>query len=163
MGLRPSDTVFIGSFFSLYMGSWATLAGAERLGATAFPFGAGVQGQTLLAVRWLRELQPTAFYGTPSYALHLAEVAREEGVDPREFGLKILFFSGEPGAGIPATKARIEETFGGRCFDSGSMAEMTPWAHLAECSERQGMHLWQDLVYAQVCDPRTHQPLPLRR
>jgi phenylacetate-CoA ligase len=113
-----------------------------------------------MAVRWLREMRPTAFYGTPSYALHLAEVARQEGVDPREFGLKILFFSGEPGAGIAATRRRIEETFGGRCCDSGSMAEMTPWAHLGECAERQGMHLWQDIVYAQVCDPRTFEPVP---
>jgi phenylacetate-CoA ligase len=160
MGVRPADTVFIGSFFSLYLGSWATLAGVERLGATAFPFGAGVQGQTLMAVRWLRETRPTAFYGTPSYALHLAEVARAQGIDAREFGLKILFFSGEPGAGIPATRRRIEETFGGRCLDSGSMAEMTPWAHLGECSEGNGMHLWQDIVYAQVCDPESYQPVP---
>ena len=160
MGLRPTDTVFIGSFFSLYMGSWATLAGAERLGATAFPFGAGVAGQTLMAVRWLKEMRPTAFYGTPSYALHLAEVARGEGVDPREFGLRILFFSGEPGAGIPATRRKIEETYAAACLDSGSMAEMTPWTHLGECAHRTGMHLWQDVVYAQVCDPQTHRPVP---
>ena len=160
MGVRPSDTVFVGSPFSLYMGSWATLAGVERLGATAFPFGAGVPGQTLTAVRWLREMRPTAFYGTPSYALHLVEVARAEGIDPRELGPRVLFFSGEPGAGIPATRHRIEETFGGRCFDSGSMAEMTPWAHLGECAERTGMHLWQDIVYAEVCDPETLRPVP---
>jgi phenylacetate-CoA ligase len=160
MGIRPHDTVFIGSFFSLYMGSWATLAGCERLGATAFPFGAGAPGQTLLAARWMKETRPTAFYGTPSYALYLAEVARDEGIDPREFGLRIMFFSGEPGAGIPATRKRIEETFGATCHDSGSMAEMTPWAHLGECSERTGMHLWQDMVYGQVCDPQTFQPVP---
>lgn len=160
MGVRPTDTVFIGSFFSLYMGSWATLAGAERLGAAAFPFGAGAPGQTLMAVRWLREVKPTAFYGTPSYALYLAEIARQEGIDPREFGLKTLFFSGEPGAGIPATRHKIEDAFGGHCYDSGSMAEMTPWAHLGECAERTGMHLWQDIVYAQVCDPETFQPVP---
>ena len=160
MGLRPSDTVFIGSPFSLYLGSWATLVGVERLGAAAFPFGAGVPGQTLMAVRWLREMRPTAFYGTPSYALHLAEVARNEGIDPRELGLRLLFFSGEPGAGIPATRRRIEATYGGRCCDSGSMAEMTPWAHLGECAERTGMHLWQDLVYTQVCDPETLRPVP---
>jgi phenylacetate-CoA ligase len=160
MGIRPTDTVFIGSFFSLYMGSWATLAGVERLGATAFPFGAGVPGQTLMAVRWMRDTRPTAFYGTPSYALHLAEVARSDGVDPREFGLKTLFFSGEPGAGIPATRRKIESVFGARCLDSGSMAEMTPWAHLGECSAGSGMHLWQDVVYSQVCDPSTYQPVP---
>src|SRR5205823_1194430 len=73
-------------------------------------------------------------------------------------GFRTLFFSGEPGAGIPATKRLIEETFGGRCVDMGSMAEMTPWMTNAECRARTGMHLWQDLVYTQVCDPGTFAP-----
>jgi phenylacetate-CoA ligase len=160
IGLRPGDRVLIGSFFSLYMGSWGALAGGERLGATMFPFGAGAPGQTLAAVQWAREIRPTAFYGTPSYALHFAEVARREGVEPRGLGFRLLFFSGEPGAGIPATKRLIEETFGALCIDMGSMAEMTPWMTNAECRQRTGMHLWQDLVYTEVCDPETHRPLP---
>ncbi len=159
-GLRPGDRILICSFFSLYMGSWATLAGGERLGATMFPFGAGAAGQTLMAVQWAREIRPTAFYGTPSYALHFAETARRESADPRSLGLRLLFFSGEPGAGIPATKRLIEETFGGLCVDMGSMAEMTPWMTNAECRHRTGMHLWQDLVYTEVCDPETHRPVP---
>ncbi len=159
-GIRPCDRIMICSFFSLYMGSWGALKGAERLGATAFPFGAGASGQTLMAVGWAQQLRPTAFYGTPSYALHFAETARREGIDPRSFGFRILFFSGEPGAGIPATKRLIEETFGGICIDMGTMAEMTPWMTNAECRYRTGMHLWQDLVYTQVCDPKTFQPVP---
>jgi phenylacetate-CoA ligase len=159
-GLRPDDRVLICSFFSLYLGSWGALAGVERLGATAFPFGAGVSGQTLMAVQWALELKPTSFYGTPSYALHLAEIARREGINPRELGFRTLLFSGEPGAGIPATKKLIEDTFGGACIDMGSMAEMTPWMTNAECSHRTGMHLWQDVVYTQVCDPETFQPVP---
>jgi phenylacetate-CoA ligase len=159
-GLRPLDRVLICSFFSLYVGSWGALAGVERLGATAFPFGAGVSGQTLMAVQWAREIQPTAFYGTPSYALHFAEVARREGIDPKSLGFRILFFSGEPGAGIPATKRLIEQTFGGACIDMGSMAEVTPWMTNGECYHRRGMHLWQDIVYTQVCDPQTFQPVP---
>ena len=66
------------SLFSLYMGSWGALKGVERLGATAFPFGAGAPGMTSRAVQWLGLMRPQAFYGTPSYALHLAEVARAE-------------------------------------------------------------------------------------
>ncbi len=160
-GVRPADTLFIGSFFSLYMGSWGALAGAERLGMTAFPFGAGVPGQTKVALRWIRDLKPTAFYGTPSYGLHLAEKAREEGLDPRrDFAFRVLFFSGEPGAGIPATKRQIEETYGGICVDTGSMAEMTPWMTSAECQHRTGMHLWQDLVYTEILHPETRQALP---
>jgi phenylacetate-CoA ligase len=159
-GLRPGDRIMICSFFSLYLGSWGALRGGERLGATVFPFGAGVAGQTLMAVQWARALAPTAFYGTPSYALHLAETARREGVDPRGLGFRTLFFSGEPGAGIPATKRLIEDTFGGICVDMGSMAEMTPWMTNGECRHRTGMHLWQDLVYTEVCDPETFRRVP---
>lgn len=163
MGLRPGDTLFIASFFSLYIGSWGALAGGERLGAACFPFGAGQPGQTLMAVSWLRETRPAAFYGTPSYALHLAEAAASEHVDPREFGLRLMFFSGEPGAGIPATRRRIEALFGAACLDSGSMAEMTPWMSNGECERRSGMHLWQDIVHCEVCDPRTYTPVPYGR
>jgi phenylacetate-CoA ligase len=160
MGIRPSDTVFIGSVFSLYMGSWATLSGAERLGAAAFPFGAGVAGQSQRAVNWMAQMQPDAFYGTPSYALRLAEIAAEEGLDPRDFGIRILFFSGEPGASIPSIRSRIEELYGGKVFDCGSMAEMTPWMNLGESGAQAGMLCWQDVVYTEVCDPETNRRLP---
>jgi phenylacetate-CoA ligase len=158
-GIRPNDTVFLGSFFGLYMGGWGALIGTERLGATAFPFGAGVSGQTQQAVQWLLEMHPTAFYGTPSYALRMAEVAHDRGIDPRDFGLRVLFFSGEPGAGIPSTKQLIEDTFGGICIDTGSMAEMTPWMTNAECEHRQGMHLWEDIVYTELLHPETEEPV----
>ena len=160
-GMRPSDKVFIGSLFSLYVGSWGALIGSERLGATAFPFGAGLPGQTEKAVDWIARVKPTVFYGTPSYALYVAETAQRMGYRPkRDFGFRILFFSGEPGAAIPSTRRRIEETYGGICVDTGSMAEMTPWMTNGECAERQGMHLWQDVVYAEVVNRDTKEPAP---
>jgi phenylacetate-CoA ligase len=160
MGIRPSDTVFVGSFFSLYLGSWGALIGGERLGASVFPFGAGVPGQTLRAVNWMHQMKPSVFYGTPSYALHLAEVAKEHGVEPREFGLRILLFSGEPGASVPAIRRRIEEHYGGQVFDSGSMAEMTPYMNLGESTAHVGMLAWQDVVYTELVDPKTYARLP---
>ena len=159
-GLRPEDQMMVCSFFSLYVGSWGALIGGERLGATLFPFGAGAPGQTARAVEWAQYAKPTAFYGTPSYALHLAETAQRLGIDPRSLGFRLLFFSGEPGAGIPATKRLIEGTFAGACIDMGSMAEMTPWMTNSECRHRTGMHLWQDLVYTELCDPITYKPVP---
>jgi len=160
-GVRQDDIVFIGSFFSLYWGSWGVLAGSERLGATAFPFGAGVAGQSDRALEWMKEVRPTVFYGTPSYSLYLAEKAKGKGLDPKkDFSFRILFFSGEPGAGVPSTKRRIEETYGGICIDSGSTAEMTPWMSDCECEYRQGMHLWQDVVYAELVDPKTKERVP---
>ena len=75
------------------------------------------------AVEWMREIRPSVFYGTPSYALRLAEVAVDAGVDPADLGLKVMFFSGEPGASLPHVRGQIEDAFGARVCDSGSMAE----------------------------------------
>ncbi|MEE2716080.1 MAG: AMP-binding protein, partial [SAR324 cluster bacterium] len=160
MGLRPGDTLFIASIFSLYMGSWGTLLGSERLGAKSFPFGAGAPGMTARAALWLNLTKPTAFYGTPSYALHLAETALSEGLNPRDFRLKVMFFSGEPGASIPGIRRRIEEYYGAKVIDSGSMAEMTPWMSVCGSAETQGLLLWQDVVYHEICDPNSFCRVP---
>ena len=154
MGLRPGDTVCIAAVFSLYMGSWGALAGAERLGAKCLPFGAGATGMSARLVKWLNAIKPTAFYGTPTYALHLAQVAADEKLNTRDFRLKIMFFSGEPGASIPGVRGRIEELYGAKVIDSGSMAEMTPWMHVAGSEQTDGMLCWQDVVYTEVCDPK---------
>jgi phenylacetate-CoA ligase len=153
MGIRPNDTLFIGSFFSLYMGSWGALIGAERLGARVFPFGAGVAGQTERAINWMQQMKPAVFYGTPSYALRIAEVAGEMGVDPREFETRIMFFSGEPGASVPSIRGRIRDSYGASVFDSGSMAEVSPWMGLGQIDGGTGMLCWQDIVYTEVVNP----------
>jgi phenylacetate-CoA ligase len=108
----------------------------------------------------MAQMKPRAFYGTPTYALRLAEVAEENGIDPREFGIEILFFSGEPGASIPSIREQIETAYGGQVFDSGSMAEMTPWTNLAETTAHCGMLCWQDMVYTEVADPETCRRVP---
>jgi phenylacetate-CoA ligase len=160
MGIRPGDTVFIAAIFSLYMGSWGSMLGAERLHCKTFPFGAGAPGMTARAAMWLDMMKPQAFYGTPSFALHLAEVARSEGYDPRNFGLKIMFFSGEPGASVPGVRDRIVAAYGARVIDCGSMAEMSPFMNVSGTAETDGMLCWQDVVYTEVCDPNTFRRVP---
>jgi phenylacetate-CoA ligase len=160
MGLRPGDIICVAAIFSLYVGSWGALAGAERLRAKAFPFGAGASGMSARCAQWLDMLKPAAFYGTPTYALHLAQVARDSGLDPRDFGLRVMFFSGEPGASIPAVRGRIEELYGARVIDSGSMGEIMPWMNVAGSAETDGMICWQDMVYTEVCDPATFRRVP---
>jgi phenylacetate-CoA ligase len=160
MGIRPGDAVFVAAIFSLYMGSWGALCGAERLRAKAFPFGAGAPGMTARAAMWLDLVKPAALYATPSFALHLAEVARDEGYDARAFGLQTMFFSGEPGASVPGVRDRLAAAYGARVVDCGSMAEMTPFMHVAGSAQTDGMLCWQDIVYTEVCDPRTHHRVP---
>ena len=162
-GLRPNDMVMVAAVFSLYVGSWGALVGAERLGATCFPFGSGAPGQTERAAEWCALVKPSALYGTPSYALYLAETARQMGLDPlQDFGFRFMFFSGEPGASVPATRKLIEDTFGCYVVDQGSMAEMTPWMSNSGCRHlSSGMHLWQDIVYTELVDPESRQNLPI--
>ena len=162
VGLRPHDSVIVAAVFSAYIGSWGALLGAERLGAKCFPFGAGAPQQTERAVDWIGLVKPTALYGTPSYALYLAETARGMGLDPRsDFNFRLMFFSGEPGASIPSTRNEIEETYGCYVVDQGSMAEMTPWMTNSGCRHlKRGMHLWTDIVYTEMLDPETREPVP---
>lgn len=160
MGIRPSDTVLIASPLALYWGSWGAYIGAERLGARVFPFGAGVSGQSLRTIHWMKQMGATVFYGTPSYALRLAEVARANDIDPRSLGLRVMFFSGEPGASVPAIRDRIKAAFGAAVYDSGSMAEVSPWMALGSAHDGPGVFCWQDLVYTEVCDPQTHMRVP---
>lgn len=161
MGIRPGDMVCVAAVFSLYLGSWGALAGAERLRAKAFPFGAGAPGMSARLVQWLHTMKPKAFYGTPSYAIHLGEVARQEKLEPREFGLKYLFFSGEPGASVPGVKDRIEDIYGAKVYDCGSMAEMSPFMNVAGSEQsNQGMLCWQDIIYTEVCDPTSMRRVP---
>lgn len=160
MGMRPGDTICVAAIFSLYMGSWGALAGAERLGAKAFPFGAGAAGMSSRCAQWLDILKPAGFYGTPTYAIHLAETAIKEGLDPRKLGLRYMFFSGEPGASIPSVRDKIEDYFGAKVYDSGSMGEMTPWMHVGGSEQTPGMLCWQDVVYTEVCDPATNRRVP---
>ena len=161
MGVRPGDTVFVSALFSLYLGSWGAMTGAERLGCRVFPYGAGAAGMTARAVQWLVRTRPRAFYATPSYALRLAEVAEQEKVDPREFGIRIMFFSGEPGASVPAVRDAISSAFGARVVDCGTMAEMSPFMSASATEGTpDGMLLWQDIVWHEVCDPATYRPVP---
>ena len=162
-GLRPRDTVMVAAVFSLYIGSWGALVGAERLGAACFPFGSGAPGQTERAAEWAAMIKPAAMYATPSYALYLAEVAKKMGLDPREdFNFRFMFFSGEPGASVAATRKQIEDTYGCYIVDMGTMAEMTPWMSNSGCRYLdQGMHLWTDLVYTEMVEPESKEPVPL--
>jgi len=100
--------------------------------------------------------KPKAFYGTPSYAIHLAETAISEGIEPKDFNLDLLFLSGEPGGSIPSVKKRIEEMYAATVIDCGTMAELSPWMNAAGSKQTDGMMLWQDIVYTEICDPNSH-------
>ena len=129
-GLTSADRVFFPFSFGLFIGFWAGFEGARALGAMVIP-GGGQDSPTRLA--WMEKLGVTALVCTPSYALHLLEVARERGLEPTKLPVRVTVHAGEPGANIPAVRARIEEGWGARAFDHAGMTEMGAYGF--ECAE----------------------------
>jgi phenylacetate-CoA ligase len=149
-GLTPEDHVFFPFSFGLFIGFWAGFEGARAIGALTVP-GGGQDSPTRLA--WMERLGVTALVCTPSYALHLLEVARERGVDARKLGVRTTVHAGEPGANIPAVRARIEDGWGARAFDHAGMTEMGAYGY--ECAAQAGLHVNESEFIAEVIDPTT--------
>jgi phenylacetate-CoA ligase len=152
-GLGPADRIFFPFSFGLFIGFWAGFEGARALGAMAIPGGGG-DSATRLA--WMDKLGATALVCTPSYALHLVEIARERGVDLAKLPLRATVHAGEPGANIPAVRARIEEGWSARAFDHAGMTEMGAYGF--ECAEQAGLHVNETEFIVEVIDPVTESP-----
>lgn len=148
MGVRPDDLVQFGFPFSLFFGGWGVLYGAEKLGATCFPIGLA---DTRRHIELMFQLGSTVIEATPSYLLHMAEVAEEMGHDPKRSPLRRAIVGGEPGGSIPATRQRIIDVWGLETVcDSGSTSEMFPFCTNSECTEMQGTHLINDEVWTEI-------------
>src|SRR5262245_49735851 len=117
-GVRRGDRVFLAFSFGPFIGFWAAFEGAVKYGAMAISGGSMSTEQRISAIV---ERGATVLACTPTYALRLAEVARQQGMDLANSGIRVTVHAGEPGAGIPSTRARIEEAFGARAFDHSGM------------------------------------------
>jgi len=154
-GLTAADRIFFPFSFGLFIGFWAGFEGARAIGALAIP-GGGQDSATRLV--GMDRLGVTALVCTPSYALHLLEVANERGLDVRKLGVRTTVHAGEPGANIPPVRARIEEGWGARAFDHAGMTEMGAYGY--ECAAQAGLHVNESEFIAEVIDPATGRPAP---
>ena len=154
-GVREGDRAFFPFSFGLFVGFWAGFEGAQALGALAIP-GGGQDSAARLAA--MQTLGATVLVCTPSYALHLLQVARERGIDAGKLPVRITVHAGEPGAGIPAVRARIEAGWSARAFDHAGMTEMGAWGY--ECEAQAGLHVNESEFVAEVIDPVTGVPAP---
>ncbi len=152
-GLGPADRLFFPFSFGLFVGFWAGFDGARALGALVIPGGGQDSAQRLAAIE---AFGATAICCTPSYALHLAQVARERGLELAKLGVRATVHAGEPGAGIPAVRARIEEAWGARAYDHAGMTEMGAYGF--ECLAQAGLHVNESEFIAEVIDPATGAP-----
>lgn len=149
-GVTAADRVFFCFSFGPFIGFWSAFAGAERLGALSISGGAQ---STLERAEAIIATEATVLLCTPTYALRLAEVAREAGLDLARSALRVSIHAGEPGASIPATRDRIEAAFGVRAFDHTGATEIGPTGF--SCVARDGVHLIESEFYVEVLDAAT--------
>jgi phenylacetate-CoA ligase len=150
-GVTAADRIFMAFSFGPFVGFWAATEGARQLGAMMIPGGGRDSPQRL---ELMREAGATVLCCTPTYALRLAEVAREIGFDLRSIPIRATVHAGEPGANVPATKARIQSLWQAKCFDHAGATEVG--AHSFECQAQPGgTHLIESEYIAEVLDPAT--------
>jgi len=153
-GVTAADRLFMAFAFGPFIGFWAAVEGARKIGATMIPGGGRDSRQRL---ELMRDTGTTVLCCTPSYALRLAEVAHEIGFDIGAIPVKATVHAGEPGASIPATKRRIQECWTAKCFDHAGASEVG--AHSFECHVQPGgTHLIESEYIAEVIKPMSGEP-----
>jgi len=148
-GVRKTDMVMAAFSYGPWIGYWSGFHAAQDLGCLVFPAGGLSTDQR---IDTLLTYPITVLGCTPSYALFLAEHAARKGIDlAKDTKIRITWHTGEPGASIPATRARIEAAFGARAYDLPGLTEIAAWGF--ECEARSGLtHVHEDYVYPEVLD-----------
>lgn len=160
-GARVSseDRVFFPFSFGPFLGFWTAFDAGSQLGALCVP-GGGMPSRLRLAM--IDGVAATVVCCTPTYALRLAESAAEERTATRplsESSVRVLIVAGEPGGSIPATRQRIEESWGARVIDHYGLTEVGPIGF--ECWEGPGfLHLNECEYICEVLDPATGRAVP---
>ncbi|MFQ5851245.1 MAG: phenylacetate--CoA ligase family protein [Candidatus Binatia bacterium] len=155
-GVRPQDTLFVPSHYSLYIAWWAFQTALESLGVATIP-GGGQSSET--RVKNILEWEATIVCGTPTYMLYLAEVAERMGIDlASRSRVRMVVVGGEPGACIAASKKRLEEAWGAKCYDDYGSTEMGGIGY--ECVAQEGLHINEAMFLAEVVGPESSGPVP---
>ncbi len=141
--------------YGLFTGGLGLHYGAERLGCLVIP---SSTGNSLKQIELMQDFHTTVIHITPSYALHLVEIVEENGINPRDLTVRKAYLGAEPySEGI---KKKIEEQWGMEAYNSYGLSEMNGPGVAFECSEREGMHLWEDYYIMEIIDPETGEQLP---
>ena len=149
-GVTSADRIFFAFSFGPFIGFWSAYEGAAQIGALSIPGGGMTSLQRLSAILFN---DISVLVCTPTYALHLAEVAETEGIDIAKSSVRVTIHAGEPGASIPSTKRRIETAWGAKCYDHVGATEVGAWGF--ECRAQDGVHLNEREFIFEVFDPTT--------
>ena len=155
-GVRKQDVTHIAYGYGLFTGGLGFHYGAQRIGTAVIPIGGGM---TQRQIKLMKDLGTTVLCCTPSFAVYLAETMIKEGVNPRkDLKLRIGLFGAEPWS--ERIRERIENALGIEAFDVYGLTEMCGPGVSIECSEHDGLHIWEDHLLVETIDSKTGEVLP---
>ncbi len=154
-GVTKDDVVQNAYGYGLFTGGLGFHYGAERVGATVLPVSGG---QTKRQIMLLQDLGSTVLCCTPSYALYVAEVAEEMGVDLHNTNLRIGIFGAEPWS--HEMRHELEAKTGLLAIDIYGLSEVIGPGVSVECEHQNGLHLFEDHFLPEIVNPATGEPLP---
>ena len=157
VGLRRGDVFQNSSGYGMFTGGLGFQYGAERLGMLTVPAAAG---NTKRQIKFITDFGTTALHAIPSYASRIHEVMEEMGIDPvRDTKLRTLVDRGRNR--IRRNKgAKSRRCWGWKAYNSFGMSEMCGPGVAFECTEQNGMHIWEDYYIVEIVDPQTLEPVP---
>ena len=155
-GATKGDVVHNAYGYGLFTGGLGAHYGAETLGATVVPVSGG---NTKRQIMLMQDFGPTVLLCTPSYALNIAEVMQEMGVDPKSLKLKVGIFGAEPWS--ENMRAEIEQKLNLTALNIYGLSEVMGPGVSMECLEgKNGLHVFEDHFIAEIIDPKTGKQLP---
>jgi phenylacetate-CoA ligase len=148
--IGPEDRALLAFSFGPFIGFWSAFDALIARGTLAIP-GGGMN--TLQRLDLLRTSRATVIFCTPSYALHMAEVAAENQIDVASLDVRRIVVAGEPGGSVPHTRRRIELAWNARVVDHGGASEVGPWGY-ADRDDR-GLHITESDFIAEFLSVAT--------
>jgi phenylacetate-CoA ligase len=153
-GVTADDVIQIAFGYGLFTGGFGIHYGAERLGASVIPISAG---NTKRQIQIMQDFKTTALVCTPSYALNIADVLFDMGINPAGLSLKVGLFGAEPWS--EAMRREINEKLGIRATDNYGLSEIMGPGVAGECEECNGLHINEDHFLVEILDPETLEPV----
>ncbi|MCX5781071.1 MAG: phenylacetate--CoA ligase [Firmicutes bacterium] len=155
-GVNSSDVAQIAFGYGLFTGAHGLQYGMERIGATVIPISGGNSEKQLMV---MKDFGTTVLVSTPTYALHLAEVATGLGIDPRtDLKVKVGLFGGE--AFSEEYRQEIQKRWGMLATDNYGLSELGGPGFSGECELICGQHIAEDHYIVEIVDTQTLQPVP---
>jgi phenylacetate-CoA ligase len=153
-GVTRDDVAQVSFGYGMFTGGFGLHYGLEKVGATVVPHSAG---NTARQIQFMQDFGTTVLIATPSYALYIGEVVRDQGVDLASLRLRLGLFGAE--ACSDEMRAQIEARLPIRATDNYGLTEVIGPGVAGECECRAGQHVNEDHFIVECLDPASGEPV----